>query len=117
MVKQDGTTPTTVPTRGFSRWVICAVCLSVLLFGFQEKLTLYSTASPGIPQGVKTVKLCLSGEKLESEAVAPLPSLCRVATLLAIRTVISLHPSIEESVPVSTQQCRFERFLRPPPSA
>jgi hypothetical protein len=100
-------------------YAIFGLCLFVLLFSAQVKLSQYRASAPA-PNPVTASKLWLKNQKMESLTAGPLLLMVCLAFLFSatVPLVTRNFPPPQRLVPIVIRRERFERrrFLRPPPS-
>jgi hypothetical protein len=100
-------------------YAIFGLCLFVLLFAAQVKLSQYRVTSQP-PDPLNSSKLWLGGQKMELPATSPMLLLVCVAFLfsMALPLAVKTQPARRMQVQVVVRRDAFERhrFLRPPPS-
>ena len=110
-----------MPSRLQRRYVIAlafGLCLFVLLFAAQVKLSQYRAAAPS-PDPVTASKLWLKNQKMELVAASPLLLVLCLALLFSVASPRATRqwPHSQAAVAIASRRGRFEpyRFLRPPP--
>ena len=100
-------------------YAIFGLCLFVLLFSAQVKLSQYRASAPA-PDPVTASKLWLKNQKMESPVAGPVLLVVCLAFLFAatIPLVTKTWPAPQRLAPIVNRRERFDRrrFLRPPPS-